>query len=64
MSGRAEMMRLVKELKRQGFRVERTGSGHWKVQGESGEHVIMGFSPTGTAFHKTFKKLEAIGFQR
>lgn len=59
------MMRLVKELKRQGFLVERTGSGHWKVQSETGgEFVVMGFSPTGTAFHKTYKRLEAIGFRK
>lgn len=64
MSGRAEMMRLVKELKRQGFLVERTGSGHWRVRGESGDHVILAFSPSGSAFHKTFKRLESIGFQR
>lgn len=64
MSGRTEMMRLVRKLKHQGFQVERTGSGHWKAQNKSGEYVILGFSPTGTAFYKTYKRLEAIGFKK
>jgi len=59
------MFRLVKSLRRQGFDVDRTGSGHWKVSRPGvGDTVIMGFSPTGTAFHKTLKRLEQIGYQR
>lgn len=64
MSGRAERMKLVKELKKQGFSVERTGSGHWKVTypGRQGV-VIMGFSPSGSAQHKTLKHLRGLGFE-
>lgn len=64
MSGRAERMQLVRKLKRAGFIVDRTGSGHWRVQNpESGEFVIMAFSPTSTSDHKTRKQLAAIGYQ-
>lgn len=65
MSGRAEMGRLIRELKKQGFVTERTGSGHWKVYfpGQGG-FVILAFSPTGNAFHKSLKRLEAIGYKR
>lgn len=64
MSGRAEAMKLVKSLRKQGFDVERTGSGHWKVSrpGRQG-FVIMGFSPGGTGLHKTMKMLKEIGYQ-
>ena len=58
------MFKLVKALRRQGFDVDRTGSGHWKVSRPGEQQVIMGFSPTGTAFHKTLKQLERIGYQR
>jgi predicted RNA binding protein YcfA (HicA-like mRNA interferase family) len=57
------MMRLVRRLEQAGYVVTRTGSGHWKVQHpRGGEQVIMGFSPTGTAFHKTMKRLREIGY--
>lgn len=58
-------MKLVKKLRGQGFSVDRTGSGHWKVTSPAGEGpVIMGFSPSGKGLHKTLKRLESIGFQR
>lgn len=64
MSGRSEMMKLKKELEHQGFVVIRTGSGHWKVtHPERAESVIMGFSPSGVAFHKTLKRLKAMGYR-
>lgn len=60
--GRGDQMKLVKELRRQGFDVWRTGSGHWKVTNvETGEHVTMSFSPAKTRQHKTIKQLRRIG---
>ena len=64
MSGRSERMQLVRRLKSAGFKVERTGSGHWRVQHpEGGNVVVMAFSPTSTSDHKTRKQLAAIGFK-
>ena len=64
MSGRAERMQLVRRLKKAGFSVVRTGSGHWRVQHPNGGPVVtMAFSPTSTADHKTRKQLAAIGFK-
>lgn len=64
MSGRAERMQLVRRLKKAGFVVERTGSGHWRVQHPGGgDVVVMAFSPTSTSDHKTRKQLESIGFK-
>ena len=60
---RREMMRLVKQLRLEGFEVTRTGSGHWKVRGERG-FVIMAFSPRTSNLYKTYKRLEEIGFTR
>jgi predicted RNA binding protein YcfA (HicA-like mRNA interferase family) len=63
MSGRAEQMKLVKALKKQGFVVERTGSGHWKVtHPERDDCTYMSFSPRGTPQHKTLKRLKEMGF--
>lgn len=64
MSGRAEAMKLVKELEKQGFNVVRAGSGHWKVTrpGYAGM-VVLPFSPRGTAQHKTMKLLRELGYQ-
>ena len=58
-------MKLVKDLRRQGFEVERTGSGHWKVRrSEGSESVIMSFSPSGGGKHPSLmKRLKAIGYQ-
>lgn len=57
-------MKLVRQLKKAGFSVDRTGSGHWRVQHpEGGPVVIMAFSPTSTNDHKTRKQLAAIGFK-
>ena len=65
MSGRPEQMKLVKDLQRCGFVVERTGSGHWKVTrpGRKG-CVFMSFSPSGKPQHKTFKRLAELGYER
>lgn len=61
---RAETMRLVKDLRKQDFTVDRTGAGHWKVSrpGQSG-FVILGFSPTSGGMHKTMKQLREIGYR-
>jgi predicted RNA binding protein YcfA (HicA-like mRNA interferase family) len=58
-------MKLVKALRKQGFTVERAGSGHWKVYNAEGEGpVVMAFSPrSGTPQHKTLKRLREIGWK-
>lgn len=57
-------MKLVKDLRKQGFDVDRTGSGHWKVTrpGRSGS-VVMGFSPTSSGKHRTLKRLAEMGYR-
>lgn len=60
--GRGDQMKLVKDLRKQGFDVERTGSGHWKVTNAStGDFVYMSFSPSRTRQNKTLKRLREIG---
>lgn len=62
--GRAESMKLVKQLQKAGFRVERTGSGHWKVYSHDGRGpVVIAFSPRTGGMHKTMKRLSEIGYQ-
>jgi len=61
--GRRERATLVRDLRKAGFIVERTGSGHWRVRPPSGEGlVIMAFSPRSTAAHKTLALLKDIGY--
>lgn len=55
-------MKLVKDLRKAGFDVERTGSGHWKVSRGDGPFVVIGFSPNTKGLHKTLKRLRAIGY--
>lgn len=63
MSSRREMQQLVKELRRDGFTVTRTGSGHWMVRPAQGEGVVvMAFSPRTASFHKTLIRLKEIGY--
>lgn len=58
-------MQLVKALRKQGFTVERTGSGHWKIYNSAGEGpVVMAFSPRKSGQHRTLKRLEALGYRR
>jgi predicted RNA binding protein YcfA (HicA-like mRNA interferase family) len=58
------MMRLVKELEKQGFNVIRAGSGHWKVTRPGrGGMVVLSFSPRGTPQHKVMKMLRELGYQ-
>lgn len=65
MSGRAETMKLVKDLQRQGFTVVRTGSGHWRVTHPDREGwVTLSFSPKGAGLHRPLKQLEALGYKR
>jgi predicted RNA binding protein YcfA (HicA-like mRNA interferase family) len=62
--GRGDQMKLVKAVRKQGFRVERTGGGHWKVTNTStGEFVFMSFSPNKTRQLETLKRLHNIGFK-
>lgn len=62
--GRADQMKLVKDLRKQGFEVERTGSGHWKVsRAGSGRSVIMAFSPGKKIQHETLKRLKLLGYR-
>lgn len=62
-AGRAERQKLVRRLRKAGFSVERTGSGHWRVSNDRGESTIMGFSPSSSGTHLTMKKLRAIGYK-
>lgn len=63
-AGRAETMKLVKALEKQGFDVARTGSGHWKVtHPERSGMVILAFSPKGSVLHKSMKYLRELGFK-
>jgi predicted RNA binding protein YcfA (HicA-like mRNA interferase family) len=63
-SGRAQTMQLVKDLRKQGFEVERTGSGHWKVTHPArGGCVVMAFSPSHTGQHLTLKRLRKLGYR-
>lgn len=61
---RAETMKLVKDLRKQGFAVDRTGTGHWKVSrpGWPG-FVVLGFSPGSKGMHKTLKRLRELGYK-
>jgi hypothetical protein len=63
-AGRAETMKLVKALRKQGFEVVRTGSGHWKVTNPGRDQfVIMGFSSASSGQKKTLKRLQEIGYR-
>lgn len=56
-------MRLVKDLKKQGFTVERTGGGHWRVTNERGDVAFLSFSPRSSGLHRTLKRLRAMGYK-
>lgn len=57
-------MQLKRKLEKQGFTVERTGSGHWKATkpGYPG-HVIFAFSPSGSGLYQTIKRLRELGYK-
>ena len=58
------MDELVKDLRKQGFTVVRTGSGHWKVSWPgNGARVIMAFSPSSTSLRTTIKRLRGLGYR-
>lgn len=60
---RREMGRLIRDLKKCGFVVTRTGSGHWKVTPPEGEgSVILAFSPRKAGLHRTMSRLKTIGY--
>lgn len=55
--------KLMRMLRRQGFVVKHTGSGHIKVIPPSGEFVIMPSSPGGgRAWANQMQQLKRIGF--
>jgi predicted RNA binding protein YcfA (HicA-like mRNA interferase family) len=61
---RGEMMKLVKKLRKQGFDVQRTGSGHWMVKSPDGKgSTVLSFSPGSRGIVKTMKQLEKIGYK-
>lgn len=61
---RAESMKLVKDLRKQGFRVVRAGSGHWMAYSGNGlGPVTFAFSPSKHGLHKTLKRLAEIGYK-
>lgn len=63
-AGRAETMKLIRKLRKQGFTCEQTGGKHWKVSHpDHPEFTIMSFSPKSTSFPKTMKRLRAMGFK-
>lgn len=56
-------MKLVKALRKQGFTVERTGSGHWRVTSPDGERsTTIGFSPRWSGFKAAQRKVRELGF--
>ena len=61
---RAETMKLVKALRKQGFTVERTGSGHWKVTSPRGGITTIGFSPSYVGLKLAMKRLRELGFKQ
>ena len=63
MSGRAETAQLIRSLRKQGFTVDRTGSGHWKVFRTGGHgSVVLGFSPNHQGLQRSIKRLQGIGY--
>jgi hypothetical protein len=53
---------LLRTLQRQGFEVERLGSGHWRVSRGAAESVVMSGTATSRhAFQRTLKLLRGIG---
>lgn len=56
------MMKLVKQAKKQGCTVERTGSGHWKITTPSGTVLVTSFSPSNPgAYRDTIRALRKAG---
>jgi predicted RNA binding protein YcfA (HicA-like mRNA interferase family) len=59
------MGKLVRDLQRNGFCVERTGSGHWKVtHPDVVDSVILSFSPSVGNFKKSIARLRKIGYDK
>jgi biotin operon repressor len=57
-------MKLVRRLRQQGFNVERTGSGHWKVTADGRtDWVLISFSPSSAPQHKSIKRLKELGYK-
>ena len=65
MSARAEQQKLVRDLKKQGFDVVRTGGGHWKVSHPQRQGcTFIAFSPKRPPGPETFKQLRELGYER
>lgn len=63
MSNRAQTRQLIRSLEKQGFEVERTKGGHWRVTRPGDKRfVTMAFSPSSKGQHLTLKRLKALGY--
>lgn len=61
---RGEMSKLVKKLRKQGFEVSRTGSGHWMVKAPNGPgSTVLAFSPSARGLRQSEKQLVQIGYK-
>ena len=61
---RADMMKLLKRIQKQGCTVERTGSGHWRIITPNGAVLTTSFSPkTPGALRDVTRRLKKEGVQ-
>jgi len=61
---RADMMKLLKQVQKQGCTVERTGSGHWRITTPNGAVLITSFSPkTAGVLRSTIRRLKKEGIE-
>ena len=59
---RSDMMKLVKQAKRKGCTVVRSGNGHWKITTPDGTNLYASFSPTSPgAYRDTIRDLRKAG---
>lgn len=59
---RAEMMKLIRDVKKQGLEVTRAKSGHWQVTGPTGKTTHLSFSPGAKGIQQSMKQLRAVGY--
>jgi len=61
---RADMMKLLKQIRKKGCTVERTGSGHWRITTPNGASLITSFSPkTPGALRDITRRLKKEGIE-
>lgn len=59
---RADMMKLVKQARKNGCHIERSGNGHWRITAPSGATIYASFSPTSPgAYRDTIRELRKAG---